>query len=111
MASLQGWAVVDNTTDRDWDGVAVTLVSGRPVSFVQDLYSPEFLQRPVVRPERYAGLRPQSYDQDMDANDEMVMNEVREARSRSARMRSAAARTNGRSHGDGGCCSRRRWRE
>ena len=75
-AALQGWAIVDNTTDRDWDGVAVTLVSGRPVSFVQDLYAPEFLDRPVVRPERYAGLRPQSYDMAMEEADDVVMNEV-----------------------------------
>ena len=60
---LQGWAVVDNTSDRDWDGVEVTLVSGRPVSFVQDLYTPEYLQRPVVRPERFAGLVPQEHAQ------------------------------------------------
>ena len=60
---LQGWAVVDNTSDRDWDAVAVTLVSGRPSSFIQDLYTPEYLQRPVVRPERFAGLVPQEYDQ------------------------------------------------
>ena len=89
QAELQGWAVVDNTTDRDWDGVAVTLVSGRPVSFVQDLYAPEFLQRPVVRPERYAGLRPQSYDQSMEEDSEFAMNQVREARSRSNMSRKA----------------------
>jgi len=106
-ATLQGWAVVDNTTDRDWDGVAVTLVSGRPVSFVQDLYSPEFLQRPVVRPERYAGLRPQSYDQSMEADDEMVMNEVREARdgmhkSRRSMLAAAPMAAADMSHGDVG---------
>lgn len=90
-AQLQGWAVVDNTTDRDWDGVAVSLVSGRPVSFVQDLYSPEFLQRPVVRPERYAGLRPQSYDQGVVSVDEMVTNTVRAGRSRELMTRKSMA--------------------
>ncbi len=62
---LQGWAIVDNTTDTDWDGIAVTLVSGRPVSFIQNLYAPEFLGRPVVQPQRFAGLRPQEYAQGM----------------------------------------------
>ena len=80
-ASLQGWAVVDNTTDRDWENVAVTLVSGRPVSFVQDLYSPEFLQRPVVEQERYAGLRPQRYEQDMEMAEEIVVERERNMRS------------------------------
>ena len=61
---LQGWAIVDNTSDRDWEGVSVTLVSGRPASFVQDLYTPEYLDRPVVRPERFAGLVPVEHDQE-----------------------------------------------
>ena len=60
---LQAWAIVDNTTDTDWDDIHISLVSGRPVSFVQNLYAPEYLSRPVVQPERYAGLRPQKYDQ------------------------------------------------
>ncbi|MFA6505690.1 MAG: hypothetical protein WCT14_06320 [Treponemataceae bacterium] len=45
---LQGWAVVDNATDRDWRNISLSLVSGRPVSFIQDLYAPVYLQRPVV---------------------------------------------------------------
>lgn len=45
---LQGWAVVDNATDRDWRNVTLSLVSGRPVSFIQDLYAPVYLYRPVV---------------------------------------------------------------
>lgn len=61
-ASLQGWAVVENTTDSDWDGVVLTLASGRPVSFIQDLYSPLHLQRPIVMPELFASLRPSTYD-------------------------------------------------
>ena len=101
--------MVDNTTDRDWDGVAVTLVSGRPVSFVQDLYSPEFLQRPVVRPERYAGLRPQSYDQDMELDDER--GHERGAGGAEPKLQDAKrSRTDGRSHGNGGCRLRRRRR-
>jgi hypothetical protein len=45
---LQGWAVVDNPTDQDWKGVALSLVSGRPVSFIQDLYSPLYIDRPTI---------------------------------------------------------------
>ncbi len=45
---LQGWAIVDNPTDRDWEGVALSLVSGRPVSFIQDLYAPLRLARPTL---------------------------------------------------------------
>ena len=37
---IQGWAVVDNTQDEDWENVRLSLVSGLPVSFVHDLYTP-----------------------------------------------------------------------
>jgi hypothetical protein len=36
---LQGWAVVENPSDEDWQGVKMALVSGRPISFKMDLYS------------------------------------------------------------------------
>lgn len=48
---IQGWALVENTTDEDWSGVRLTLVSGRPVSFIQDLYQPLYVQRPTVGPD------------------------------------------------------------
>lgn len=64
---LQGWAIVENTTDQDWKGVRLALVSGRPISFVMDLYQPLYLPRPKVEPELYAGLRPQKYDEDLGA--------------------------------------------
>ena len=66
---LQGWAIVENTTEEDWNDVNLTLVSGRPISFVMDLYQPLYVQRPVVQPELYASLRPQTYDQDLAAKE------------------------------------------
>ena len=63
QATLQGWAIVENTSDFDWEKVELTLVSGRPISFVQDLYTPLYVPRPVVRPELYASLRPQEYEE------------------------------------------------
>ncbi len=62
---LQGWAIVENTTDTDWSDVRLSLVSGRPISFVMDLYSPLYAQRPTVVPELFASLRPQVYEQDL----------------------------------------------
>ena len=64
---LQGWAVVENTTDEDWNGIHLGLVSGRPVSFIQDLYQPLYLPRPVVQPEVVASPTPQTHDEDMQA--------------------------------------------
>lgn len=63
---LQGWAIVENTTEEDWKDVDLTLVSGRPISFIMDLYQPLYVPRPVVEPELFASLRPQTYGQDMD---------------------------------------------
>jgi hypothetical protein len=66
-ARLQGWAIVENETESDWSNVALSLVSGRPISFIMDLYQPLYLQRPTVVPELFAGLRPQVYDAGTDA--------------------------------------------
>ena len=65
-AFMQGWAIVENTSDFDWEKVNLTLVSGRPISFIQDLYTPLYLPRPVVRPQLYASLRPQTYEEGID---------------------------------------------
>ena len=62
---LQGWAIVENTTDQDWKDVRMSLVSGRPISFVMDLYQPLYVPRPMVRQELYASLLPQQYGQDL----------------------------------------------
>ena len=58
---LQGWAVVENTTDEDWSGVKMALISGRPISFQMNLYDALFIKRPVVEPELFASLRPVTY--------------------------------------------------
>lgn len=48
---IQGWALVDNTQDEDWNDVRLSLVAGLPVSFIHDLYSPRYRRRPTVRVE------------------------------------------------------------
>ncbi len=64
---LQGWALVENTTDEDWNGVRLGLVSGRPISFIQDLYQPLYLPRPVVQPDIIASPTPQTHGDDLQA--------------------------------------------
>lgn len=64
---LQGWAIVENTTEDDWNDVALSLVSGRPISFIMNLYDPLYVSRPVVEPELFASLRPPTYEQDLAA--------------------------------------------
>jgi hypothetical protein len=62
---LQGWAVVENATDEDWKDVRMALVSGRPISFQMDLYTPLYVPRPTVVPELFASLRPVTYNSDI----------------------------------------------
>jgi hypothetical protein len=62
---LQGWAIVENTTDDDWTNVDLALVSGRPISFTMDLYQSLYVPRPEEKLELFSALRPQVYQQDM----------------------------------------------
>ncbi len=62
---LQGWAVVENATDEDWKDVRMALVSGRPISFQMDLYTPLYVPRPTVVPELFASLRPVTYNDNL----------------------------------------------
>jgi len=55
---LQGWALVDNTQDEDWEDVRLSLVAGLPVSFVHDLYAPRYKKRPVVEVKEEAAYAP-----------------------------------------------------
>jgi hypothetical protein len=43
--TLEGWAIVDNTTGEDWTNVRLAVVSGRPVSFISNLYEPKYVAR------------------------------------------------------------------
>lgn len=54
--TIQGWAVVDNTQDEDWENVQLSLVAGLPVSFVHDLYTPRYIRRPVVAVQETTGV-------------------------------------------------------
>jgi chorismate mutase len=68
---LQGWAIVENTTEQDWDNVSLSLMSGRPISFRMDLYQPLYVTRPLVVPELYASLMPRVYGQDLAEKEEL----------------------------------------
>lgn len=61
QASLQGWAIVENQTDNDWNDVRLSLISGQPLSFIEDLYHSQYIPREVVQGNSYTSLRPQTY--------------------------------------------------
>lgn len=57
-ALIQGWAVVDNMQDEDWEDVHLSLISGLPVSFRHDLYTPRYIRRPEVQVQETTGVLP-----------------------------------------------------
>ncbi|MBV9670549.1 MAG: DUF4139 domain-containing protein, partial [Acidobacteriales bacterium] len=61
-ALLQGWAIVDNTVGEDWTNVQLSLVSGAPQSFVQNLSQPYYVRRPQIALPETAMLTPQSHE-------------------------------------------------
>jgi hypothetical protein len=73
---LQGWAVVENATDEDWNEVHMALVSGRPISFRMDLYDPLFVPRPTVEPEVFASLRPPTYNGELQLKERRRLDEL-----------------------------------
>lgn len=59
--TIHGWAIVENTTDEDWESVNLSLVAGRPVSFQMDLYEPLHVERPEIPVPNVPGVAPRIY--------------------------------------------------
>lgn len=59
---FQGWAIVDNVGDEDWNNVSLSLISGTPVSFIQPIQQPFYRYRPVVPMPSDLKLEPQVYE-------------------------------------------------
>ena len=59
---FQGWAIVDNVSEEDWNGIDLSLVSGTPVSFIQPIQNPVYRYRPVVPLQEDLNLKPQTYE-------------------------------------------------
>lgn len=55
---LQGWAVVENMTASDWNNVDLTLVSGNPVTFRQQLYQSYYVSRPEIPVQVFGRVMP-----------------------------------------------------
>jgi|CXWL01.1.fsa_nt_gi hypothetical protein len=56
---LQAFALVHNDSDEPWNGVKVTLASGRPTSFLFPLAGPRYSRRELVAPEDGLDAAPQ----------------------------------------------------
>jgi hypothetical protein len=63
---LQGWAIVDNTVGEDWKDVQLSMVSGSPQSFIQNISQPYYTRRPVVPLPQSIMLTPQAHEASME---------------------------------------------
>lgn len=61
-ATMQGWAVVDNTVGADWDNVKLSLVAGAPQSFIQPLSQPLYTRRPEIPIATLVETTPQTHE-------------------------------------------------
>jgi len=59
---FQGWAIVDNVSEEDWNNISLSLVSGSPVSFIQPIQKPFYRYRPIVGMPDDLKLSPQTYE-------------------------------------------------
>ena len=59
---FQGWAIVDNVGEEDWNNVSLSLISGTPISFIQPIQQPFYRYRPVVPMPSDLKLEPQVYE-------------------------------------------------
>ena len=62
---LQGWAIVDNVSGEDWLNVDLSMVSGAPVSFIQNLKQPLYRRRPVIALPQGYEVMPQLHEADL----------------------------------------------
>lgn len=98
---LQGWAIVENTTNKDWEDVELSLVSGRPISFLMDLYEPLYVRRPSVALDLSSGLTPRIHGQGI-AGDPFGGEQRRRMEETSRRRGSFGSRSGGGGFGGGG---------
>ncbi len=63
---LQGWGIVENQLDEDLDKVKLTMISGMPISFIYEIYSPSSIERPYVHEDRAGMNIPVKFEEDMD---------------------------------------------
>ncbi|MGZ5971681.1 MAG: hypothetical protein ACXWP4_28615, partial [Polyangiales bacterium] len=66
-AVMQGWALLHNDTDEGWRKVKVSLVNGRPDSFLFPLAAPRYARRTLVAPENELSTVPQLSQKTADA--------------------------------------------
>ncbi len=75
---FQGWAIVDNVSDEDWQNVQLSLISGTPISFIQPIQKPLYRYRPIVPIPQDLNLQPQVYEPENGQSKSRVMGTTNE---------------------------------
>lgn len=75
---LSGWALIENTTNQDWEEMELSLVAGMPVSFIYDFYRPIYIQRHIIQPPKVLSARPTDIEEglEMDKFEDYKMKEA-----------------------------------
>ncbi len=66
---ISGWALIENTTNQDWEDIELSLVAGMPVSFIYEFYRPIFIDRPRIQPPRVLSARPTEIEEGLIMED------------------------------------------
>lgn len=90
-AVLEGWAKVDNSSGEDWSNVELSVVSGKPVSFISRLYEPRYIQRIEADLPEQAAVRPELYQTAMQKD--AAVNSPMEAKALRRSNEAAAGRS------------------
>ena len=69
---FQGWAIIDNASDMDWNNVELSLIAGRPVSFIQQLYPLYFNARSTLPLAIAGSAMARTYDSGFGRNDQAL---------------------------------------
>lgn len=102
-ATLEGWAIVENNTGGDWSKVELTVVSGKPVSFISQLYEPRYVRRQVASLGEEEGVAPELYAGAVreEAVVAELMADANEGRAKSAQRLAVSGRATGVGMGGG----------
>ncbi len=92
-AFVQGWAVLENTTGGDWDDINLSLVSGNPVTYRQNLYDSFYVDRPTLPVEVFGKVMPRKDTGEFDMAAAMPPAPEMAEFAGAARMKSAARST------------------
>lgn len=87
---IEGWAIVENTTDHDWEDITLTLVAGRPVGFEMDLSTPLYVPRPQVSVPVEIAAAPKMYERGRGAGDFFEFDDAAKAPASAGLQRSAS---------------------